>query len=73
MLLLDTSGSMQGAKIDALNQGLRVLKSELSQDPLASQRVEIAIVTFDSEVRTVQDFVTVDSFEPPTLTMIEGE
>lgn len=38
------------------------------KDELASKRVEIAIVTFDSDVRVVQDFVTVDKFEPPTLT-----
>ncbi|MBM3728725.1 MAG: VWA domain-containing protein [Acidobacteria bacterium] len=68
VLLLDTSGSMAGAPITALNDGLKVLKDSLSADPLASQRVEIAVVTFDSEVRVVQDFVTVDRFEPPALT-----
>lgn len=68
VLLLDTSGSMQGEPISALNEGLRILKEELMKDELASKRVEIAIVTFDSDVRVVQDFVTVDKFEPPTLT-----
>ena len=42
VLLLDTSSSMQGAPIDALNQGLRTFKDELMKDPLASRRVEIA-------------------------------
>ena len=37
--------------------------------PLASRRVEVAIVTFDSTVKVVQDFVTADQFEPPTLTV----
>jgi len=59
---------MQGEPISALNEGLRILKEELMKDELASKRVEIAIVTFDSDVRVVQDFVTVDKFEPPTLT-----
>jgi len=58
---------MQGAPIDALNEGLRTFKNDLAEDALASQRVEIAIVTFDSSVKVIQDFVTVDRFDPPTL------
>lgn len=68
VLLLDTSGSMQGAPIDALNQGLKALRDDLNKDPLASRRVEVAVVTFDSDVKVVQDFVTADQFQPPTLT-----
>jgi len=68
VLLLDTSGSMQGAPIAALNEGLRTFKDHLIQCPLASRRVEVAVVTFDSEVKIVQDFVTADRFEPTTLT-----
>jgi len=68
VLLLDTSGSMQGAPIEALNEGLRAFQADLLKDPLASRRVEVAIVTFDTEVRLVQDFVTADHFQPPTLT-----
>lgn len=67
ILLLDTSGSMQGPPIQALNEGLRTFKNELIKDPLASRRVEVAIITFDSDVKLVQDFVTADQFEPPTL------
>jgi len=71
VLLLDTSGSMNGAPIDALNAGLRTFKDSLIQDALASRRVEVAIVTFDSDVKVIQDFVTADQFEPPTL-MAQG-
>lgn len=67
VLLLDTSSSMQGEPILALNQGLRVFKDDLCRDTLASRRVEVAVITFDSEVRLVQDFVTADQFEPPAL------
>jgi uncharacterized protein YegL len=67
VLLLDTSGSMQGAPIAALNDGLRAFKSDLVKDPLASRRVEVAVVTFDSDVNVVQDFVTADQFQPPNL------
>ncbi len=67
VLLLDTSGSMQGAPISALNQGLQTFKDELAKDTLAARRVEVAVVTFDSHVTVVQDFITVDHFDPPSL------
>jgi len=68
VLLLDTSGSMQGAAIDALNAGLRTFAEHVSRDTLAARRVEVAVVTFNTEVTVEQDFVTADSFNPPTLT-----
>jgi len=68
ILLLDTSGSMIGPPIEALNEGLRIFKNDLIKDNLASKRVEIAVVTFDNMIQVIQDFVTVDQFEPPTLT-----
>ena len=71
VLLLDVSGSMQGAPINALNEGLRTFKDELNRDHIAKKRVEVAIVTFNTDVNVVQDFVTPDQFEPPTL-MAQG-
>src|ERR1043166_9738593 len=67
VLLLDTSGSMKGEAIEALNEGIRAFLLSVVKDPLASSRVEVAVVTFDNEVKVLQDFVTVDQFEPPTL------
>ena len=67
VLLLDTSGSMNGPALDALNQGLQAFRDDLIKDSLAARRVEVAIVTFNNDIRIEQDFVTADQFEPPTL------
>src|SRR5262245_58873774 len=68
MLLLDTSGSMAGQRIEELNAGLKTLIEELRNDELASTRVDLGIMTFDSEVKLVRDFGTADSIEAPVLT-----
>ncbi|GAC1393160.1 MAG: VWA domain-containing protein [Ktedonobacteraceae bacterium] len=69
VLLLDTSYSMAGPPINALNQGLQTFQSEISQDALAKRRVEVAIITFGNQgVQLVQDFVTAGQFQPPHLT-----
>ncbi len=65
VLLQDTSSSMR-SWIHQVNAGLQDLKNDLSADPLASQRVEVAVVTF-GPVQLVQDFVTVDQWVPPNL------
>ncbi|MEG4917452.1 MULTISPECIES: VWA domain-containing protein [unclassified Microcoleus] len=67
ILLLDVSGSMGGAPIKALNDGLHIFRDDLNKDGLTKKRVEVAIVTFESTVKVVQDFVTADKFQPPTL------
>ena len=68
VLRLDTSGSMEGEPIAALNAGLREFKSDIIGDSVALKRVEVAVVAFDNTVRLVQDFMTLERFEPPELT-----
>ena len=58
---------MNGAPISELNQGLQLLKQSLDRDPLASKRVEVAVVSFNSKVTVEQSFVTPDAFSPRTL------
>jgi uncharacterized protein YegL len=82
VLLLDTSGSMEGRPIQELNNGLVAFSSSIKEDRLAALRVEVAMITFGGEVEAIdlrsgtyqtipfdatQAFVTVDQFLPPVL------
>jgi uncharacterized protein YegL len=67
LLLLDTSGSMQGDPIDKLNAGLLTFKEELLADSLASKRVEVAVISFGPVVKE-SDFQTAPDFFPTKLT-----
>ncbi len=53
VLLLDTSGSMQGKPIGELNEGLRAFKDAIQADRLASLRVEVAIIPFGGSVKAI--------------------
>lgn len=72
VLVLDTSGSMEGTPIAELNAGLKLFPQEVGQDELAAKRVEVAVVTFGGNVSLVQDFCTVDNFINRTLTADGG-
>lgn len=72
VLLVDTSTSMHGPKLDELNRGLQIYRESLLSDPLASKRVEVAIVTFGGRVKQLVDFTTAEQFNPPRLQAIGG-
>jgi uncharacterized protein YegL len=46
VLVLDSSGSMAGAAMDQLNEGLRLLEKELKEDAIASKRVRLLVITY---------------------------
>ena len=69
VLLLDTSASMTGTPIQALNDGLEIFKDNLITDELAKKRVEVAIISFDNQVKIVQDFITADPVSYTHLTL----
>ena len=67
VLLLDTSYSMSGDKIRQLNEGLQAFVDEVREDELARKRVDLAVVSFGSQVGVVQDFSSVEELALPML------
>lgn len=71
VLVLDTSGSMSwpssNPPIAQLNAGLQRFQEELLKDEVTRDRLEVAIVTFDDEVNTVQGPELLTDFTMPTL------
>jgi uncharacterized protein YegL len=72
VLIVDTSMSMCGPRIDELNKGLKIYRDELLCDALVAKRVEVAMVTFGGRVTREVDFVTATNFQPPTLEVVNG-
>lgn len=67
VLVLDTSYSMDDGSIDELNAGLKRFQDELLKDKTTRDRLEVAIVTFDSDVKTIQQPALLTDFSMPTL------
>lgn len=68
VLVLDTSGSMNaGNAIGQLNQGLQTFKSQIMDDETARDRLEIAIVSFNSDVKVELQPSLISEIEMPTL------
>ena len=67
VLVVDISGSMHGEPINQLNKGLQEFHKEIMEDFVASQRLEVTIVTFGSSVQCIQEPNLVNNFQMPTL------
>lgn len=67
VLLLDTSGSMNGKPLSELQKGLDIFYEEIKEDSVMSKRLEIAIITYDSLVEIKQEPALVESFTMPIL------
>ena len=67
-LLLDTSGSMQGEPIEAVNSGMETLVGALRQDPYALETVYLTVMTFDAQARTVVPLTQLEDVILPQIT-----
>ncbi|MCW3466958.1 vWA domain-containing protein [Chitinophaga nivalis] len=67
VLVVDISGSMAGEPINQLNRGLQDFHKEVLTDFVASQRLEVSMVTFGSTAQCIQEPTLVNNFQMPTL------
>ncbi len=61
--LLDTSGSMNGEPIQALNNALSGMINTLRSDAQASESLWISVITFDREVNEISPLTELPSFQ----------
>lgn len=66
-LAIDTSGSMRGEPIVAVNSGLRALLSSLRANPYAIDSVHLSITTFDSNVVEVMPMTALIDVQMPEI------
>lgn len=67
-ILVDTSGSMKGAPIEALNNQLKGIKDALMSDPYAIELAWISLITFGGDdAKIVCPLTDIVHFEPPIL------
>ena len=67
VLILDVSESMEGAKIDTVNEALVKFQEMIREDSVTALRADIAVIAFRGTPRVVQDFVNGTDFEAPVL------
>jgi len=67
VLLLDTSHSMLGVKLESLQEGIEAFHKEILGDPTTQNRLEIAIIAYGSCIKILQQPSLVDNFEMPKL------
>jgi len=67
VLLLDTSSSMTKDSINNLNKAISDFKEQTAIDGFAQERVDIAVIEFNSTARVVQDFIPLAEFQPMTF------
>ncbi len=66
-LVLDTSGSMIGHPIDALNDGVKQFFEEINNDKVAKSSAEIAVITFGETVEILLEFGNIEKQNVPIL------
>lgn len=69
---IDTSGSMRGEPIEAVNAGLQALLASLRQNPYALESVYLSILTFDSLVKEVLPLTQLEQVVLPEIACPES-
>lgn len=69
VLVLDCSGSMTGPPIDQLNEGLKLLETELKSDVIAAKRVRVLVVRYGGydQAEVAGDWCDAMDFTAPVL------
>ena len=71
-ICIDTSGSMRGEPIEAVNAGLQALMTSLRQNPYALESVHLNITTFDSQIKTVLPMTPLEQVVLPEIVCPES-
>ena len=66
-MVLDTSGSMMGEPIAAVETGVQTLLSALRQDPYALETAYLSVITFDSKARQLVPLTELTAFQMPQI------
>jgi len=66
-IVLDTSGSMRGEPVAAVNVGLRSMLAALRQDPFALETVRVCVMTFDIDARVIVPLTPLDTVVIPEV------
>lgn len=69
VLVLDCSGSMMGPPVQQLNEGLKLLETELKSDVIAAKRVRVLVVRYGGfdHAEVVGDWCDAMDFTAPVL------
>lgn len=67
-LLVDTSGSMIGQKIDTVNTALREMIAALSNVETPVAKIQVSIITFGTDVKVIQPLTDVKNISFNSLT-----
>ena len=66
-LVLDTSGSMMGEPIAAVETGMQTLVSALRRDPYALETAYLSVITFDSSAKQIVPLTELTAFLAPSI------
>ena len=72
LFLIDVSASMGDEALAKLNEELRNLYRFVKEDETSSQRIELCVMTFGQEVKTIQEPVLVENFTMPKVVREDG-